>query len=90
VPQSSIYGYLAGTPVVVAELLSSITIAYSGTVFKDYILNYVISPTTGRKELHTVTECTDSGASNCSNRDWRVCSEPSHEWPNRSGRCRCG
>jgi RHS repeat-associated protein len=67
VPQSSIIAYIGGTQVQNTELLSSIEIFVSGTVVKDYFLGYQASPTTGREELISVTECpttTESG-SNC-------------------------
>jgi RHS repeat-associated protein len=63
--QTSIYKYVAGTPVTNADLLSSISLTYSGTVVKDYFLGYTTSATTGRNELQTITECADSGESNC-------------------------
>jgi RHS repeat-associated protein len=65
VPQSSFYGYAAGTVVTNTNLLSAITIAYSGTTVKKYVLTYQTSPTTGRDELKQVQECADSGATNC-------------------------
>jgi RHS repeat-associated protein len=65
VAASSIYGFIAGTPVVNAKLLSSITVSYSGTVVKNYALNYQLSPTTGRNELITVTECATTGTTKC-------------------------
>jgi RHS repeat-associated protein len=65
VPQSSINAYVAGTLVSNTELLSSIEIFSGSTVVKDYFLAYQASPLTGREELHTVTECADSGESNC-------------------------
>jgi RHS repeat-associated protein len=65
VAQSSVYGYTAGTSVVNTNLLGSITIAYSGTTVKKYVLSYQPSPTTGRDELISVQECADSGATNC-------------------------
>ncbi len=65
VPQSSYYGYAAGTLVQNTNLLSSITIAYSGTTVKAYFLGYTTSPTTGRDELISVKECADSGQANC-------------------------
>jgi RHS repeat-associated protein len=65
VPQSSYYGYVAGTAVQNANLLSSITIEYSGTTVKKYVLTYQTSPTTGRDELKQVQECSDSAGSNC-------------------------
>jgi RHS repeat-associated protein len=65
VPQSSINAYIAGTLVNNTELLSSIEIFSGGSVVKDYFLAYQTSPLTGREELHTVTECADSGESNC-------------------------
>jgi len=65
VPQSSLYAYTAGTAVTNTNLLSSITIAYSGSTVKKYVLTYQGSPTTGRDELTQVQECSDSGATNC-------------------------
>jgi RHS repeat-associated protein len=65
VPQSSYYGYAAGTLVENTNLLSTITIAYSGTTVKKYVLTYQTSPTTGRDELKQVQECSDSGGTNC-------------------------
>src|SRR5437660_1357881 len=38
--QSSYYGYVAGTSVTNTNLLGSITIAYSGTTVKNYVLRY--------------------------------------------------
>lgn len=64
-PQSSTYAYTAGTAVTNTNLLSSITIAYTGTTVKNYILTYQTSSTTGRKELYQVQECSDSGGTNC-------------------------
>ena len=64
-PESSIYAYIAGTLVVNADLLSSITVSHAGDVVKNYVLGYQLSPTTGREELQTLTECADSGATNC-------------------------
>ena len=55
-PQSSVYGYIAGTPFDNTELLSSVVISASGAVVKDYFLDYQISPTTSRERLQTVTE----------------------------------
>jgi len=65
VPQSSINGYVAGTLVSNADLLSSIAISSSGTIIRDYFLGYQASPTTGRDELTSVKECTDSTQSSC-------------------------
>ena len=65
VPQSSIYKYVAGSSVQNINLLSSITIAYSGTTVKKYLLSYQASPTTKRDELIEVQECADSGGTNC-------------------------
>lgn len=63
-PQTSKYGYVAGTAVVNTNLLTTITINY-GSVVKEYFLGYQASPTTGRFELIQVQECADSGQSNC-------------------------
>ena len=65
VPQSSIFEYVAGTVVSNNQLLNSIEIFSGSTVVKDYFLAYQASPLTGRKELITITECADSGESNC-------------------------
>jgi RHS repeat-associated protein len=64
-PQSSIYKYIAGSPVTNTNLLSSIAIAYSGTVVKTYYLTYQASPTTQREELTDVQECSGSSTSSC-------------------------
>lgn len=65
VPQSSLSKYIWGTAVADGKLLQSIAISYSGTVVRDYFLTYQASPTTGRDELKTVTECADSTETNC-------------------------
>jgi hypothetical protein len=65
VPQSSLYGYVAGTPVTNTELLSRITISYNGAAVKQYALSYSTSPITLRYELSQVEECADSAQSNC-------------------------
>jgi hypothetical protein len=67
VPQSSVNKYVAGTNVTNPQLLSSIEILYAGTVVKDYFLGYSASPTTGREQLTSVTECpnTTESSSNC-------------------------
>jgi YD repeat-containing protein len=65
VPQSSTYQYIGGTPLANTDLLSSVTVAYSGTVIKNYVLGYQTSPTTGREELASVKECADAAATNC-------------------------
>ncbi len=65
VPQSSYYGYVAGTPIVNANLLSSITVKYQGTVKRNYVLTYQVAPQTGRDELVQLQECTDTTGSNC-------------------------
>ena len=65
VPQSSVSKYISGTVVSNAQLLSSLTISASGTLLKDYFLDYQTSPTTGRDELTFVTECADAVKANC-------------------------
>ena len=65
VPQSSLAKYLAGNPVLNAELLSSIAISNQGTLIKEYFMGYQSSPTTGRYELNWFKECADSAQSNC-------------------------
>jgi YD repeat-containing protein len=57
-------GYVAGTAVQNPQLLSSITVAYSGTQVKQYILTYQPSGTTGLDRLTQVQECAAS-SSNC-------------------------
>ena len=64
-PQSSVYGYVGGTAYSNASLLSSISVNYSGTTVKKYVLTYGQSPTTSRDELTQVQECADAGATNC-------------------------
>jgi hypothetical protein len=65
VPQSSVYKFVAGTPVVNTNLLNTITIAYNGATVKQYAMKYQPSPTTSRDELIQVLECADSAQSNC-------------------------
>jgi RHS repeat-associated protein len=64
-PQTSVYGYVAGAPVTNVNLLTDVTVTYSGTTVKKYVLTYQTSSTTGRNELQQVQECADSGATNC-------------------------
>src|SRR5258708_4726728 len=64
-PQTSVYGYVAGAPVTNVNLLTDVTVTYTGTTVKKYVLTYQTSPTTGRNELKQVQECADSGATNC-------------------------
>ena len=64
-PQSSVYKYVAGAAVTNTNLLTSITVAYSGTTVKQYNLTYQQSPTTSRERLIQVQECADSAATNC-------------------------
>lgn len=65
VPQSSTYEYVAGSSIINTNLLSSISIEYTGTTVKKYVLTYQQSPTTGRDELTQVQECADAGQTNC-------------------------
>jgi len=65
VPQSSYYGYAAGTAIQNLNLLNSISIAYTGTTVKKYVLTYQASTTTGRNDLTQIQECADAGATNC-------------------------
>ena len=65
VPQSSIYGYVAGTTIINTQLLNSIAVANAGTTVKQYNLTYGNSPATGRKELTQIQECADSTQNNC-------------------------
>jgi len=65
VPQSSINEYVAGTLVSNTDLLSSLAISSSGAIIRDYFLGYQASPTTGRDELISVKECTDSTQADC-------------------------
>jgi RHS repeat-associated protein len=64
-PQTSVYGYVAGAPVTNVNLLVDVTVTYSGTTVKKYILTYQPALTTGRNELKQIKECADSGANNC-------------------------
>jgi RHS repeat-associated protein len=65
VPQSSPFKYIAGTVSTTTSLLSSMTISSGTTVLKDYFLQYTTSAATGRYELQTITECADTGKTNC-------------------------
>ncbi|MGA8940065.1 MAG: FG-GAP-like repeat-containing protein, partial [Acidobacteriaceae bacterium] len=65
VQESSVYGYVATTPVVNTSLLASITVNYGSTTAKKYVLYYGVSPTTSRDELTDIQECADAGATNC-------------------------
>lgn len=66
VPQGSIAGYVAGTPLLNQTRLDNIAINNSaGTTIKKYVLTYGTSPTTSRYRLTQVTECADSAGSNC-------------------------
>ena len=63
--QNSTYKYVAGAFTTNANLLGSITIYNASAVVKEYFLTYQKSPTTGRDELISVTECADSLKANC-------------------------
>ncbi len=67
VPQSSITKYVGGTHVSNTALLASIEILYGSTVVKDYFIGYTASPTTGRDQITSVTECpnTTESSANC-------------------------
>src|ERR1700722_7542942 len=68
VPQSSINKYVAGTNVANPQMLSSIEVFYLSTVVKDYYLSYSASPTTGREQFASITECstnTPPPSANC-------------------------
>jgi RHS repeat-associated protein len=65
VPQSSYFGYVAGTQVSNTKLLTSIEMFSGATVIRDYFVDYQLSPLSGREELTTIQECADSGRSNC-------------------------
>src|SRR6185312_806362 len=56
-------GYVAGTPFQDPNLLASITINYSGSQVKQYVLTYQQSSTTGRDRLTQVQECSSSTSS---------------------------
>jgi YD repeat-containing protein len=58
-------GYLAGTTVQNAYLLTNIVVQSSGTTVKNYVLSYTPSTTTARETLTSIQECADSAASNC-------------------------
>lgn len=64
-PQSSIYGYVGGTPFENTSLLTSISVEYTGTIVKNYVLTYAQSPTTGRDEITQVQECASAGTTSC-------------------------
>jgi len=65
VPQGTLYRYLDGTVATNNQLLASIEIFNGATVIKDYFLGYQASPSTGRNELNSITECADSAQTNC-------------------------
>ncbi|HEV2271277.1 MAG TPA: SpvB/TcaC N-terminal domain-containing protein, partial [Steroidobacteraceae bacterium] len=62
---NAVYAYVGGTRVVNTNLLTSITVAYSGNTVKKYALTYQQSPSTGREELSQVEECADDAQTNC-------------------------
>jgi RHS repeat-associated protein len=65
VAQSSVYGYVGGTPIESTTLLTTIEVENSALApIKDYNLAYAYSGVTGRALLAGVTECA-SGSSNC-------------------------
>ena len=66
-PASSIFGFVAGNPVVNQDLLLNINILNSSSAtVKNYVLGYdTNTTTTGATRLTSVRECADSGASNC-------------------------
>jgi len=67
-PQSSPLGYIAGTPLVNQQLLTSINIRNnSGTTIKYYVFDYPTTPApvTGGYRLDQVRECADVAQSNC-------------------------
>ncbi len=65
VAESTETGQVAGTVVKDDDLLTAITVSNGGSVVRKYVLAYNTSPTTGVKRLETVTECSDSGATDC-------------------------
>ena len=64
-PQSSRYGYVAGTAIANTNLLQTITVNYDDSVVKEYFLSYLASSTTSRYQLNQIKECADSAATNC-------------------------
>ncbi|MGC4029458.1 MAG: RHS repeat-associated core domain-containing protein [Steroidobacteraceae bacterium] len=64
-PASTEQGYTGGTQYKNDSLLSSISVAVSGTVERKYLLTYDTSPTTGAKRLTTILECPDSSGTDC-------------------------
>ena len=61
----STVGYVAGTLVQNAYLLTNIVVASSGTTVRNYVLSYTASATTSRETLQSIQECADSAATNC-------------------------
>ena len=59
------YKYVAGTQLINSNLTNSITIEYGSSTVKKYVLAYQPSPTTGRDQLQSVQECSDSAGTNC-------------------------
>jgi RHS repeat-associated protein len=66
-PQSSTNKYEGGTQVSNTALLASIEILSGTTLVKDYFIGYTASPTTGRDQITSVTECPNAtnSPSNC-------------------------
>ncbi len=62
---STPYRYVGLYPVTDSDLLTSITVSDSSTVKRKYVLTYGSSSSTGAKRLTGVTECSDSGATDC-------------------------
>lgn len=64
-PQGVITGYVAGTPVLNADLLTSISVNSVGTTKKKYVFGYKLSPTTNSYRLSQIKECADAGETDC-------------------------
>jgi len=63
---STVVGYVAGSSLLNQESLTSINIANgSGATLKLYSFSYLPSQTTGINRLTRITECSDSGGTNC-------------------------
>jgi RHS repeat-associated protein len=65
VPASSEAAFVAGTAVLNDDALSSIDIQVGGATKKKYFLGYQTSSVTGGLRLIAVTECSDSGGTDC-------------------------
>ena len=65
IPVPHTTGYLAGTLVQNAYLLTNVRIQDAGATVKNYVVSYTPSSSTGRETLTSLAECADAGATTC-------------------------